>query len=69
MIQGKKFRKITDQAWDVEKRIADMDKEGIDIQVLSPIPVTLAYWAIAEAGLELAKIQNDFIASVAKRLS
>jgi aminocarboxymuconate-semialdehyde decarboxylase len=65
-IQGKSFRKITDQAWDIEKRIADMDREGIDIQVLSPIPVTLSYWASAEAGLELAQIQNDFIASIAK---
>lgn len=63
-IQGKSFRKLTDQAWDVEKRIADMDKEGIDIQVLSPIPVTLSYWSSAEAGLELSKVQNDFIASI-----
>ncbi|RHW33398.1 amidohydrolase [Lysinibacillus yapensis] len=64
MVKGKTFRKITDQAWDAEKRIADMDKEGIDIQVLSPIPVTISYWANPEAGLELAKVQNDFIASV-----
>jgi aminocarboxymuconate-semialdehyde decarboxylase len=63
-IQGKSFRKLTDQAWDVEKRIADMDKEGVDIQVLSPIPVTFSYWSSPKAGLELAKIQNDFIASV-----
>ena len=66
MIKGKSFRKITDQAWDVEKRIADMDKEGIDIQVLSPIPVTFSYWSDPQAGLELSRIQNDFIASVVK---
>ncbi|WP_198040338.1 amidohydrolase family protein [Sporosarcina ureae] len=65
-IQGKSFRKITDQAWDIEKRIEDMNNEGIDIQVLSPIPVTLAYWSSPEAGLELSQIQNDFIASIAK---
>lgn len=61
---GKSFRKIDDNAWDPEKRIAQMDEEGIDVQVLSPIPVTFAYWADAEKCLELSKAQNDFIASV-----
>ncbi|MHA6250798.1 amidohydrolase family protein [Oceanobacillus sp. CAU 1775] len=66
-VKGKTFRKITDQAWDPERRIEDMDKEGVDIQVLSPIPVTFSYWSNPEAGLELARSQNDFIASVAKK--
>ena len=69
IVKGKSFRKITDQAWDVKKRIQDMDNEGVDIQVLSPIPVTFSYWSDSEAGLELAKHQNDFIASVAKEIS
>ncbi|WP_067726809.1 amidohydrolase family protein [Oceanobacillus damuensis] len=64
MVKGKKFREITDQAWDTEKRLSDMDKEGIDIQVLSPIPVTFSYWSDPEKGLELARFQNDFIASI-----
>ncbi|MEH7178928.1 amidohydrolase family protein [Neobacillus vireti] len=66
-IQGKTFRKITDQAWDPKKRIEDMDKEGVDIQVLSPIPVTFSYWSDPQACLELAQSQNDFIASVVKK--
>ncbi|MFJ7826974.1 amidohydrolase family protein [Psychrobacillus sp. NPDC096623] len=66
-IQGKMFRKITDQTWDPEKRIEDMDKEGVDIQVLSPIPVTLSYWSDSQAALELSQSQNDFIASVSKK--
>ena len=41
-------------------------KKGIDIQVLSPVPVTFAYWSDPVAGLELAKSQNNFIASVVK---
>lgn len=63
MIEGENFREITNQAWDANRRIEDMDKEGIDVQVLSPIPVTLSYWADAKAGLEMAKHQNDFIAA------
>ena len=31
---GKSFRKLDDNAWDPEKRIAQMDEEGIDVQVL-----------------------------------
>ncbi|WP_246206580.1 amidohydrolase family protein [Virgibacillus ihumii] len=64
MIAGKKFREITDHTWNPEQRIKDMDKEGIDVQVLSPIPVTFSYWSEPEQGLEMARFQNDFIASV-----
>ncbi|AXF58020.1 amidohydrolase [Salicibibacter kimchii] len=64
IIKGNKFREITNHAWDANERLKDMDKEGIDIQVLSPIPVTFTYWSDAEQGLEMAKSQNDFIASV-----
>lgn len=63
----KVFRKITDHAWDPKKRIEDMDKENIDIQVLSPIPVTLSYWADDSEGLEMSKYQNDFISSVVRQ--
>lgn len=66
-VKGKTFRKITDNTWDPEKRIKDMDKEGVDIQVLSPIPVTFSYWSDPQAGLELSKSQNDFIASIVKK--
>lgn len=66
MIKGNKFRDITNNAWAADERIKEMDEEGIDIQVLSPIPVTLSYWAEPEQGLELAIFQNDFIASITK---
>lgn len=65
-IQGNTFRKITDQAWNPKKRIEDMDKEGVDIQVLSPIPVTFSYWSEPQKGLDLAQSQNNFISSVVK---
>lgn len=67
IIQGKTFREITNQTWDADVRLKDMEKEGIDIQVLSPIPVTLSYWSDPELGLEMAKFQNDFIASIVNK--
>ncbi|MFG0214612.1 amidohydrolase family protein [Brevibacillus porteri] len=62
MVGGKVFREVTDQVWDPQKRIHDMQREGVDIQVLSPIPVTFSYWASAVEAEVMARIQNDFIA-------
>ncbi|WP_275899686.1 amidohydrolase family protein [Bacillus piscicola] len=66
MVGGKVFREVTDQVWDPEKRIKDMEREGVDMQVLSPIPVTFSYWAPASEALEMARIQNDFISDTVK---
>ncbi|MFS0553718.1 amidohydrolase family protein [Brevibacillus sp. 179-C9.3 HS] len=62
MVGGKVFREVTDQVWDPQKRIHDMQQEGVDMQVLSPIPVTFSYWAPAAEAEVMARIQNDFIA-------
>lgn len=67
MVAGKVFREVTDEVWSPEKRIKDMDAEGVDIQVLSPIPVTFSYWAEPEAAEEMSQIQNDFIADTVKQ--
>ncbi|SDQ91620.1 amidohydrolase family protein [Virgibacillus salinus] len=67
MIEGNVFREVTDQVWSPEKRIQDMDAEGVDIQVLSPIPVTFSYWAKVEEAEEMSKVQNDFIANTVKQ--
>jgi aminocarboxymuconate-semialdehyde decarboxylase len=63
---GKHYRQIDDRSWDPERRLKDMDAEGIAIQVLSPIPVTFAYRFSAQAVLELAQLQNDEIANVTR---
>jgi aminocarboxymuconate-semialdehyde decarboxylase len=67
MVAGKVFREVTDQVWSPEKRIHDMARESVDMQVLSPIPVTFSYWAPAEQAEMLARIQNDFIADTVKQ--
>ncbi|MEK4426320.1 amidohydrolase family protein [Solibacillus sp. FSL K6-1523] len=67
MVSGKVFRAVDAQVWDAEKRIEDMDRERVDMQVLSPVPVTFSYWAPVEQALELAVYQNDFIAQTVKQ--
>lgn len=59
---GKLYRSIDERSWEPQRRVRDMDAEGVDIQVLSPVPVTFAYHFPAQAVYELAHYQNDEIA-------
>jgi aminocarboxymuconate-semialdehyde decarboxylase len=63
---GKPYRNIDERSWEPERRIKDMDAAGVDIQVLSPVPVTFAYRFPAHAVLELAQYQNDEIAQAVR---
>jgi aminocarboxymuconate-semialdehyde decarboxylase len=40
-----------------------MDRHGIDVQVVSPIPVAITYWADAREADRFARAQNDAIAA------
>jgi aminocarboxymuconate-semialdehyde decarboxylase len=61
---GVPYRRIDHRCWSPEARISDMDREGVGMQVLSPIPVTFCYSASAAGSAELASSQNDFFARI-----
>ncbi|MDH6246418.1 aminocarboxymuconate-semialdehyde decarboxylase [Mycobacterium sp. OTB74] len=44
-----------------------MDRDGVAMQVLSPIPVTFCYQASAVGAAELASAQNEFFARVVRQ--
>ena len=49
----------------VERRLADMDAAGIDVQAISPAPTQYYYWLDAELGRQASRMINDDIAAMA----
>jgi aminocarboxymuconate-semialdehyde decarboxylase len=64
VIDGALFREIESNSWSVEARLADCEAAGVDVQVLSTVPVLFSYWAPPPQALELARFLNDHIAGV-----
>ncbi|BBZ74860.1 hypothetical protein MANY_01970 [Mycolicibacterium anyangense] len=58
----RRYRQIDHRCWSVDVRLADMDRDGVALQVISQIPVTFCYDADPAGAAELAAIQNDFFA-------
>jgi aminocarboxymuconate-semialdehyde decarboxylase len=56
------FRVVDATCWDVARRVEAMDAMAIDVHVLSPVPVTLAYWADSKLAVEFSRHQNDLLA-------
>lgn len=54
----------TGQFEDAEVRLADMDRQGIDMQVLSVPPTEYFYWLDEEHALRASRIQHERFADV-----
>ena len=59
---GKFFREIWPKTWDPQIRIDDYEKFGVQVQVLSTVPVMFSYWAKPHHALELHQSLNDHLA-------
>ena len=67
MIDDECFRQVQASCWDPEVRLADCDRSGVSVQVLSTVPVMFSYGQKPEHALELARVLNDHIAGVCAR--
>jgi aminocarboxymuconate-semialdehyde decarboxylase len=59
MVGDRFFRKIYSACWDPEVRLSEMDRDGVDMQVLSATPVLFAYDRPVEHALDCARLFND----------
>ena len=59
MLGNREFRRIKHSCWDPAVRLEELDRQGVDIQIISATPVLFAYQRPADQALEVARIFND----------
>jgi len=59
MVGDRFFRHIYSACWDPEVRLQEMDRDGVDMQVISATPVLFAYERPVEHALDCARLFND----------
>src|SRR4051812_11493550 len=64
---GKFFREVWENAFDAEHRMADYEKFGVQVQVISTVPVLFSYWAKPNQARELHRFLNDHTADICRR--
>jgi aminocarboxymuconate-semialdehyde decarboxylase len=67
VIDGKLFREIEDNCWDPQRRLEDCRRHGVDVQVLSTVPVMFSYWARPGDNYDLSRLLNDHLADVVRQ--
>lgn len=67
MMRGEQaFREVCANCWDPAVRLRECDACGVDVQVLSTVPVMFSYWAKAPDAYDLSRLLNDHIAEVVR---
>ena len=64
---GKFFREIWPKTWDPDVRIADYARFGVQVQVISTVPVMFSYWAKPQHAFELHQSLNDHTAAICRK--
>src|SRR3954470_5074287 len=59
MLGNREFRKIYSACWDPEVRLQEMQRDGLDVQIISATPVLFSYERPAAHALEVAQLFND----------
>jgi 4-oxalmesaconate hydratase len=57
---------VEENCWDPGRRLRECDGHGVDVQVLSTVPVMFSYWAKPRDTLDIARFLNDHLADVVR---
>jgi aminocarboxymuconate-semialdehyde decarboxylase len=67
MVGDREFRRIPQVCWDPGLRLEDLDRRGVDLQIISATPVLFSYHRPAQQALEVARIFNDAAVEMCER--
>jgi aminocarboxymuconate-semialdehyde decarboxylase len=65
MLGDRVFRRVSDACWNADTRLADMDADGVDVQVVLPTPVFFGYDRAPADGARVAAVFNDLALAIA----
>ena len=63
MLGSQPFRQVRRELWDAATRVRALDASGIRLQLISPVPVMLAYHADGSRARDYARASNDATAA------
>lgn len=64
---GRRYRAVDLSYWDIDHRLETLDALGIDVQVLSPLPVMLPFWADGARVQDYCAAYNELLAEACAR--
>jgi aminocarboxymuconate-semialdehyde decarboxylase len=66
-VNRNQFRQIAGKLNVIDERIGEMDRLGIDVQAISPVPPQMYYTVDADLGRQASRVVNDGIAAAVAR--
>jgi aminocarboxymuconate-semialdehyde decarboxylase len=66
MVDQQFFREIGENCWNPIPRMEECDRDGVDVQVLSTVPIMFSYWARPHDAHDLSRLLNDHIAGIVR---
>ncbi len=67
MLGEKEFRPVYDACWSPERRLEEMDRDAIDLQVMCATPILFGYNRPVEHAAECARLFNDAAREICER--
>lgn len=67
MVGEHEFRPVYDACWSASRRLEEMDRDGVDYQVISATPILFAYNRPAQHAADCAQLFNDLALEICNK--